>query len=104
MALLAEPINAEQAEAWGLIWKAVDDAQLMSEAEKMCERLAAAPTFALGLGKRALEASMSNNLEAQLQLEYDLQKRASSSPDYAEGVRAFIEKRSAVFTGAKGRG
>lgn len=99
MALLAEPISAEQAEAWGLIWKAYDDAQLMNEAHAMCEKLAKAPTYALGLTKRALDASACNDLEAQLQLEYELQKLAGASPDYAEGVRAFIEKRKPHFTG-----
>jgi 2-(1,2-epoxy-1,2-dihydrophenyl)acetyl-CoA isomerase len=104
LALLAEPISAEQAESWGLIWKAVDDAQLISEAEKMCECFATAPTFALGLAKRALDAAMNNDLEAQLQLEYELQKLAGSSPDYAEGVRAFIEKRKPSFTGERVKG
>jgi 2-(1,2-epoxy-1,2-dihydrophenyl)acetyl-CoA isomerase len=101
MALTAEPVSAEQAEAWGLIWKAVDDDKLMSEAQAMCEKFARAPTFALGLAKRALDASAVNDLDAQLQLEYELQKLAGSSPDYAEGVRAFIEKRKPNFTGRK---
>jgi 2-(1,2-epoxy-1,2-dihydrophenyl)acetyl-CoA isomerase len=99
MAMLAEAITAEQAEQWGLIWKAVDDDKLMGEAHALCERLARAPTYALGLTKRALDASVSNDLEAQLQLEYELQKLAGTSPDYAEGVRAFIEKRRPNFTG-----
>jgi 2-(1,2-epoxy-1,2-dihydrophenyl)acetyl-CoA isomerase len=101
MALLAEPVSAGQAEEWGLIWKVYDDAQLMSEAEKMCEKFARAPTYALGLAKRALDASLINDLDAQLQLEYELQKLAGASPDYAEGVRAFIEKRKPNFTGRK---
>jgi 2-(1,2-epoxy-1,2-dihydrophenyl)acetyl-CoA isomerase len=67
----------------------------------MCERLAKAPTFALGLTKRALDASMNNDLDTQLQLEYELQKLAGSSPDYAEGVHAFLEKRKPNFTGKK---
>ncbi len=99
LALLAEPLPAEKAEAWGLIWKVVDDAALIGEAEKMCAQLAAGPTFGLSLIKRALEQSESNDLDAQLDLECALQREAGSSPDYAEGVRAFMEKRPAKFTG-----
>jgi 2-(1,2-epoxy-1,2-dihydrophenyl)acetyl-CoA isomerase len=72
---------------------------LIGEAEKMCAQLAAGPTFGLSLIKRALEQSESNDLDAQLDLECALQREAGSSPDYAEGVRAFMEKRPAKFTG-----
>ncbi len=101
LALLAEPLSAEKAEQWGLIWKCVDDAALASEAQKLCEHFATAPTQGLALIKRALNASVGNSLDAQLDLERDLQKVASLTPDYAEGVRAFIEKRKANFTGRK---
>lgn len=101
LALLGEPVPAEQAERWGLIWKAVDDAALMGEAEKLCVHFANAPTFGLGLIKRALDASETNDLATQLDLERDLQREAGSTPDYAEGVRAFMEKRKPVFTGKK---
>ncbi|HEY9348556.1 MAG TPA: 2-(1,2-epoxy-1,2-dihydrophenyl)acetyl-CoA isomerase, partial [Inquilinus sp.] len=57
------------------------------------------PTQGLALIKQALDASAGNSLDAQLDLERDLQRRAGRTPDYAEGVRAFIEKRSAKFTG-----
>jgi 2-(1,2-epoxy-1,2-dihydrophenyl)acetyl-CoA isomerase len=101
LALLAEPLPAERAESWGLIWKAVDDGVLMAEAEKLCTHFASAPTAGLALIKRALEASWGNDLSAQLDLERDLQREASQTADYGEGVRAFMEKRSAVFTGRK---
>lgn len=101
LALLAEPLSAEQAESWGLIWKAVDDASLMAEAEKLCVHFASAPTAALSLIKRALDAAETNTLDTQLDLERDLQREAGKSPDYAEGVRAFMEKRAPAFTGRK---
>ena len=101
LALLAEPLSAEKAEQWGLIWKCVDDAALASDAQKLCEHFAIAPTQGLALIKRALNASADNTLDAQLDLERDLQRAASLTPDYAEGVRAFMEKRKANFTGRK---
>src|SRR6476660_7306100 len=69
LALLAEPLTADKAEQWGLIWKAVDDDALMSEAEKLCAHFATAPTVGLGLIKRALDASEENDLATQLDLE-----------------------------------
>src|SRR5258708_5972926 len=99
LALTAEPLPAEQAEAWGLIWKVIDDGALIAAAEKLCVEFAAAPTIGLALTKRALDESWSNDLETQLELERDLQRQASLTPDYAEGVRAFMEKRKPVFSG-----
>jgi 2-(1,2-epoxy-1,2-dihydrophenyl)acetyl-CoA isomerase len=101
LALLAEPLPAQKAEDWGLIWKAVDDAALMPEATAMCEHFAAAPTHGLSLIKQALNASSGNTLDAQLDLERDFQRDASLSPDYMEGVRAFMEKRRPNFTGRR---
>jgi 2-(1,2-epoxy-1,2-dihydrophenyl)acetyl-CoA isomerase len=101
LALLAEPLPAEKAEQWGLIWKCVDDAALANEAQKLCEHFATAPTQGLALIKQALNASAINTLDAQLDLERHLQRAASLTPDYTEGVRAFIEKRQVNFTGRK---
>src|SRR6202142_778141 len=102
LALLAEALPAEKAELWGLIWQCVDDTSLLAEAQKLCEHFASAPTQGLALIKRALDASASNTLDAQLDLERDLQRAASLTPDYAEGVRAFMEKHKPNFTGRKG--
>jgi 2-(1,2-epoxy-1,2-dihydrophenyl)acetyl-CoA isomerase len=85
----------------GLIWKCVDDAGLKIEAQQLCEHFASAPTQGLALTKRALNASSYDSLDAQLDLECELQRVASLTPDYAEGVRAFVEKRKANFSGRR---
>jgi 2-(1,2-epoxy-1,2-dihydrophenyl)acetyl-CoA isomerase len=99
MALTGEPVSAEQAEQWGLIWKCVDDDALMAEATGLARRLAAGPTKAYGLIKRAMDASLENTLGQQLDLERDLQRVAGRSQDFMEGVSAFLQKRPAEFKG-----
>ena len=99
MCMTAAPIGAEQAEAWGLIWRAVDDEALAAEATALAGSLAAGPTLGLGLTKRAIQAAATNTLDAQLDLERDLQRIAGNSADYAEGVAAFFEKRAPAFQG-----
>jgi 2-(1,2-epoxy-1,2-dihydrophenyl)acetyl-CoA isomerase len=99
LALLADKLPAEDAEHWGLIWKAVDDARLMDEAQAIARILADGPTKAYGLIKKALHASAGNSLDAQLDLERDLQREAGLSEDYREGVAAFMQKRKPVFKG-----
>jgi 2-(1,2-epoxy-1,2-dihydrophenyl)acetyl-CoA isomerase len=99
LALLGEPLSAERAESWGLIWRVVDDERLMDEATALVRHLATQATKGLGLIKRALLASATNSLDAQLDLERDLQREAGRTEDYREGVSAFMAKRPASFGG-----
>ena len=99
LALLGERLDAEQAAQWGLIWQCVDDAELPARVEALLATLAAAPTAALAACKRALDASAGNSLEAQLDLERDLQRVLGRGEDYREGVAAFAAKRTPHFSG-----
>lgn len=99
MALLGDKISAEQAESWGMIWRCVDNEELMEEAMKLARHLATQPTKGLALIKRALNASANNTFDEQLDLERDLQRLAGRTEDYREGVAAFMEKRQPSFKG-----
>ncbi|HKM14809.1 MAG: 2-(1,2-epoxy-1,2-dihydrophenyl)acetyl-CoA isomerase [Pseudomonadaceae bacterium] len=99
MALLGDKISAEQAESWGMIWRCVDNDQLMEEAMKLARHLATQPTKGLALIKRAMNASANNTFDEQLDLERDLQRLAGRTEDYREGVAAFMEKRQPSFKG-----
>ncbi|WP_298678658.1 2-(1,2-epoxy-1,2-dihydrophenyl)acetyl-CoA isomerase PaaG [uncultured Lentibacter sp.] len=99
LAFTAEPMSAAQAEDWGLIWRSVEDGQLMFEARGLTERLANGPTLGLSLTKAAIQAAAVNTLEEQLALEAGYMKTCGESADYAEGVSAFLNKRAPVFKG-----
>ena len=99
LSLLAEKVPAEQAEKWGMIWKCIDDEELLPEAEKLAASLANQPTKGLGYIKRAINASSTNTFDQQLDLERDLQRIAGRTQDYREGVNAFINKRKPKFVG-----
>jgi 2-(1,2-epoxy-1,2-dihydrophenyl)acetyl-CoA isomerase len=101
LAMLAQPLSAEKAEEWGLIWQVVEDEQLMERATRLAAHLATQPTIGLALTKRALDAAEINTLDEQLDLERDLQGEAGRTPDYMEGVAAFFAKRAPVFTGRR---
>jgi 2-(1,2-epoxy-1,2-dihydrophenyl)acetyl-CoA isomerase len=99
LAMLGDALSAEQAEEWGMIWRCVDDDDLMTEANALCAHFASQPTQGLALIKQALAASWGYTLDEQLELEKDLQRTAGRTKDYKEGVSAFMEKRPATFRG-----
>ncbi len=99
LAMFADKLPAEQAAAWGLIWKCVEDAEFSASVDAIVRQLAIAPTKGLGATKLALYAAAGNSLEAQLDLERDIQRELGNSADYAEGVAAFSAKRAPHFTG-----
>ncbi len=101
LTMLGGTLSATDAESWGLIWKVIDDDKLMEEALRMARHLATQPTYGFALTKRALHASATNSFDAQLDIERDLQREAGRTADYAEGVRAFFDKRAPAFTGRK---
>lgn len=99
LALLGDKLSADQAEAWGMIWRCVDDEDLQSEAQKLAAHLATQPTRGLGMIKKLLRESFGNTLTEQLELEKNAMCELGQSYDYREGVAAFMEKRPALFKG-----
>ena len=99
MVLLGDRITAEKAYDWGLIHKVIADRELDETAFALAERLAAGPTRALGLARRAINAALQSDYTTALAREAADQREAMRGPDAAEGARAFLEKREAVFTG-----
>ncbi len=98
--ILAPKVSAKEAEALGMIWKCVPDADLLVETTALATKLATMPTKAIALTKQALNRSQGSTLDAQLDVENELQSIAGVSHDYNEGVKAFLEKRKPDYTGA----
>jgi len=99
MALLGEPVPAQRALDWGLVNRVFADDAFAREVDALAERLARGPTRSYAASKRALNASVYGRLDEQLELEAAIQEEMAASEDFAEGVRAFLEKRPAQFRG-----
>jgi 2-(1,2-epoxy-1,2-dihydrophenyl)acetyl-CoA isomerase len=97
--MLGEKVSARDAEMMGMIYKCIADGDWDAYVHNLGQRVAAMPTRGLALTKRALNASLENNLAAQLDVEEKIQTAAGKTTDYAEGVNAFLEKRKPNFTG-----
>jgi 2-(1,2-epoxy-1,2-dihydrophenyl)acetyl-CoA isomerase len=99
LAFLGDKLSAEQAAAWGLIWRCVEDGEFAGVVEDLARHVAAAPTRGLARTKQAIYEGLGRDLAAQLDIERDYQGELGRSSDYAEGVAAFAAKRAPRFTG-----
>jgi 2-(1,2-epoxy-1,2-dihydrophenyl)acetyl-CoA isomerase len=99
LALTADPLPAEKAAEWGMIWKAVDDEALDGEVDALAEKFARAPTRGLAKIKHMIRESWEHSLGEELVLQRDAMRELGGSDDYREGVAAFMEKRTPSFTG-----
>lgn len=99
LALTGEPLPAEKAEEWGLIWKCVDDDLLDAEVDAVAQKLAALPPLGLAAIKEMIRSSWSHSLDQELDHQCDTMRRLGQTEDYREGVAAFLEKRQANFVG-----
>ena len=99
LAMLGERLSAEQAAAWGLIWRWVEDEIFAEAVEQLVNTLANAPTKGLAYTKAAINQSAEHSLHQQLDLERDYMRELGNSNDFREGATAFLEKRPPKFTG-----
>ena len=99
LALAGEPLAAEKAEEWGLIWKCVDDDALDAEVDALAKKLASLPPLGLAAIKSIIRTTWGRTLPEELDLQRDEMRRLGYSEDYREGVAAFLEKRTATFKG-----
>ncbi|HWL47688.1 MAG TPA: 2-(1,2-epoxy-1,2-dihydrophenyl)acetyl-CoA isomerase PaaG [Sphingomonadaceae bacterium] len=99
LALTGDPLPAETAAAWGMIWKCVEDDQLVDEVDALARRFATGPTRGLAATKALIRQASLRSLDEELGLERDAMRELGRSADYQEGVAAFMAKRPAVFTG-----
>lgn len=100
LALTGEPLTAERAEAWGVIWKCVDDDKLREETDALAAKFAGAPTKGLATTKKLIREGAVRSLPQQLEAERDAQRMLGRTNDYKEGVAAFMEKRPPKFSGS----
>jgi len=99
LAMLGDRLSARQAQDWGLIWECVPDSEFEARLSALAGHFATAPTKGLAYTKRAINQSLGNTLDTQLDVERDMMRELGFSEDYAEGVSAFLEKRQPVFKG-----
>ncbi|KAA8735060.1 hypothetical protein F4V57_04715 [Acinetobacter qingfengensis] len=99
LTILAEPVQAQQAKEWGMIWQTLPKDQLLPEAEQLVKQLASRPTQSFAAIKQTFTHSATNHLEQQLLLEATLQRQAGFSADYKRGIAAFFDGTTAQFSG-----